>query len=250
MHLPLCPPVCRPASAATRTGAAPAADSTPGPPVAEGREAAREAAERELSRPVYSEDDPDPVRRALGWLADRLFEALDSAVFHTPGGWVSLLLLAVLVVALLVALRLRLGALDTVGRRGGRRLFADRPRTAAEHRATAAEHAAAGHWNPAVQEQMRALVRSLEERTLLQERPGRTADEAADEAARPLPALAARLRAAAAVFDAVAYGGRNAAERDYTDLCALDAEARHATPDFAGGPGTGAGGSGTPGAAS
>ena len=57
---------------------------------------------------------------------------------------------------------------------------------------------------------MRAIVRSLEERALLDPRPGRTADEAAAEAGRALPAHADRLRAAARDFDDVTYGGRTA----------------------------------------
>ena len=93
-------------------------------------------------------------------------------------------------------------------------LFDDRPRSAAEHRAAAEAHAAQGHWNQAVQERMRAVVRSLEERALLDPRPGRTADEAAAEAGRTLPAHTDRLRAAARDFDDVTYGGRTADPAD------------------------------------
>lgn len=66
-------------------------------------------------------------------------------------------------------------------------LFDDGIRSAADHRTAAEAHAAAGRWTEAVQERMRAVVRSLEERTLLDPRPGRTADEAAAEASVSLP---------------------------------------------------------------
>ena len=68
---------------------------------------------------------------------------------------------------------------------------------------------------------MRAIVRSLEERTLLDPRPGRTADEAAAEAGRPLPRHADRLRAAARTFDDVTYGGRTADEAAYLTAARL-----------------------------
>ncbi|HCA84735.1 MAG TPA: hypothetical protein DEQ61_04090, partial [Streptomyces sp.] len=77
---------------------------------------------------------------------------------------------------------------------------------------------------------MRALVRSLEERALLDPRPGRTADEAAAEAGRPLPAHADRLRAAARDFDDVVYGGRHATAETYARLRELDVELQQARP--------------------
>ncbi|KOV36917.1 hypothetical protein ADK97_11850, partial [Streptomyces sp. H021] len=65
-------------------------------------------------------------------------------------------------------------------------LFGYGVRSAADHRTAAASHAASGPWTEAVHERMRAVVRSLEERTLLDPRPGRTANEAAAEPRRPL----------------------------------------------------------------
>jgi hypothetical protein len=211
--------------------ALPAVDD-PGPPVVVDRDTAREAAERELSKQVYAEHEPGLARRVWNWLWDQIFGALESAAFTTPGGWIGLLIILALVIALIVSLRLRLGALRTATgpRRGA--LFTDRPRSAAEHRAAAAEHARAGRWDEAVQEQMRAVVRSLEERALLEPRPGRTADEAAAEAARPLPALATELRAAATTFDAVTYGGQHAAQADHARLRQLDERLQRTKPDL------------------
>ena len=200
-----------------------------GPPVTIPRDPAREAARRELSKRMYHEHDPGLLHRALNafwdWL-DRLFAEASTA---TPGGPVGLLVIMLVVLGLVAALWWRLGTPRRVPTSSAT-LFDDRPRSAAEHRAAAEAHAAQGHWNQAVQERMRAVVRSLEERALLDTRPGRTADEAASEAGRALPDHADRLRAAARDFDDVTYGGRAAGEGTYRRLAALDDDLERAKP--------------------
>ncbi|MCW7946384.1 membrane protein [Streptomyces hygroscopicus] len=202
------------------------------PPVTISRDPAREAARRELSRRMYHENDPSLLQRALNafwnWV-DGLFNAASTA---TPGGSVGLLVIVLAVLALIGALWWRLGTPRRTPTSSAA-LFDDRPRSAAEHRAAAEAHAAQGHWNHAVQERMRAVVRSLEERALLDERPGRTADEAASEAGRALPGHADRLRAAARDFDDVTYGGRAAGEETYRRLAALDDELERTKPQLA-----------------
>ncbi|MFF4655212.1 DUF4129 domain-containing protein [Streptomyces sp. NPDC001381] len=199
------------------------------PPLTIPRDPAREAARRELSKRLYHENDPSLLQRALdtlwGWIGD-LF---DSASAATPGGALGVLVVLTAVVAVVGALWWRLG---TPRRHpaSAATLFDDRPRNAAEHRAAAAAHAAQGHWNQAVQERMRAIVRSLEERALLDARPGRTADEAAAEAGRTLPSHADRLRAAAREFDDVTYGGRSATEQAYHRIADLDLDLERTKP--------------------
>ncbi|MCK7628059.1 DUF4129 domain-containing protein [Streptomyces sp. RS10V-4] len=205
--------------------------SDDGLPVRISRDPAREAAERELSDPRYHQHDPNPIQRALNWLWDRVGELFHTAAGATPGGWAGLLALIAFVLLLVIALRLRLGAVRRTPATPGT-LFTDTPRTAAEHRATAEQHAAAGRWNEAVQDRMRALVLALEERTLLAPGPGRTAGEAAAEAGLALPAYAARLRAAARAFDDVAYGGRPGTDRAYAQLTGLDTELQRAKPQL------------------
>ncbi|WP_079102847.1 DUF4129 domain-containing protein [Streptomyces sp. TP-A0356] len=202
------------------------------PPVTSPRDPAREAARRELSKRMYHENDPSLLQRALNafwdWV-DRLFNAASSA---TPGGSVGLVVIVLAVLALVGALWWRLGTPRRMPTSSAA-LFDDRPRSAAEHRAAAEAHAAQGHWSQAVQERMRAVVRSLEERALLDVRPGRTADEAASEAGRALPGHADRLRAAARDFDDVTYGGRAAGEETYHRLAALDNELERTRPQLA-----------------
>ncbi|MGW6394420.1 DUF4129 domain-containing protein [Streptomyces sp. NPDC055103] len=191
---------------------------------------AREAAERELSDPMYHANDPNLLQRGLDrfweWIDD-LFSAASGA---TPGGVVGLVAVVLVVIALVAALWWRLGTPRRSPGAAGDSLFDNGPRTADEHRAAATRHAAAGHWNAAVQERMRAIVRSLEERALLDPRPGRTADEAAAEAGRSLPSHADDLRLAARAFDDVTYGGRTADEPAYRRIEDLDTALERTRP--------------------
>ncbi|MGW1847211.1 DUF4129 domain-containing protein [Streptomyces sp. NPDC001966] len=198
-------------------------------PVDTPRGPAREAAKHELSKPMYHENDPNLLQRGLDRLWDWIGDLLDTASGAAPGGPAGLVVLVLIVVGLVAALWWRLGTpRRTV--RSADALFDDSPRSAAEHRKAAEAHAAAQRWNEAVQERMRAIVRSLEERALLDPRPGRTADEAAAEAGRPLPAHATRLHAAAREFDDVTYGGRTADEQTYLVLRSLDLDLETAKP--------------------
>ncbi|MER6627313.1 DUF4129 domain-containing protein [Streptomyces sp. NPDC000987] len=199
------------------------------PPVTTPRDPAREAARRELSKRMYHENDPSVLQRALDAFWDWVDKLLGSASTAAPGGTLGLVVIVVAVLAVVGALWWRLGT-PRRGPASAAALFDDRPRSAAEHRAAAEAHAAQGHWSQAVQERMRAIVRSLEERALLDDRPGRTADEAAAEAGRTLPSHADRLRAAARDFDDVTYGGRRASEQSYHRIAELDRDLEHARP--------------------
>lgn len=202
------------------------------PPVTTPRDPAREAARRELSKRMYHENDPGLIQRALNafwdWV-DKLFGAASAA---TPGGTLGLVVIVLAVLAVVAALWWRLGTPRRTPTPSAT-LFDDRPRSAAEHRAAAEAHAAQGHWSQAVQERMRAVVRSLEERALLDPRPGRTADEAAAEAGRTLPGHTDRLRAAARDFDDVAYGGRSGDQHSYRRLTDLDRDLERTRPVLA-----------------
>ena len=77
---------------------------------------------------------------------------------------------------------------------------------------------------------MRAVARRLDERALLDPRPGRTADELAAEAGRLLPELAADLRAGARIFDDVAYGSVRADAARAEQLRRLDERVEAAKP--------------------
>ncbi|MEU0921610.1 DUF4129 domain-containing protein [Streptomyces cyaneofuscatus] len=199
-------------------------------PVDTPRVPAREAAESELSKPMYHENDPNILQRGLNHFWDWVAGVFDAAAGAAPGGPAGLAVLALILIGLAAALWWRLGIPQRSSRAPDALFESDGPRSAAQHRAAADAHAAALRWTEAVQERMRAIVRSLEERALLDPRPGRTADEAATEAGRALPAHAARLRSAARDFDDVAYGGRTAGQPTYLALRALDTELDEAKP--------------------
>jgi hypothetical protein len=181
---------------------------------------------------MYHENDPSLFQRALDAFWEWLGKLLNATSDATPGGALGLLVIVLAVIAVLAALWWRLG---TPRRQptSSAALFDDRPRSAADHRAAAEAHAAQGHWSQAVQERMRALVRALEERALLDVRPGRTADEAAAEAGRALPAHTDRLRTAARDFDDVTYGGRSATEQSYHRIAELDRDLERTKPQLA-----------------
>ncbi|MFE9452736.1 DUF4129 domain-containing protein [Streptomyces sp. NPDC006739] len=214
---------------AQATGVLSLAHSGDEPPVTTPRDPAREAARRELSKRMYHENDPGLLQRALTAFWHWVDRLLSTAASATPGGTLGLVIVVLAVVVVLAALWWRLG---TPRRRPASAvpLFDDRPRSAAEHRAASEAHGAQGHWNQAVQERMRAVVRALEERALLDVRPGRTADEAVAEAGRLLPSHADRLRAAAREFDDVTYGGRRASQQSYHRIAELDAELERTRP--------------------
>jgi hypothetical protein len=199
-------------------------------PLVPSREQARGWAVRELSDPAYARAQPGPLQRAVRWLLDQLagLQVPSAAVPDARTGLVLLLLVAALVVALVL---LRTGRLrGSVAAAQRAEVFAGTTLPAARHRALADAAAARGDWTAAVRERFRAVVRALEERTVLDERPGRTADEAAGEAARALPDLAPDLTAAARLFDDVTYGGHPAAPEHDARLRSLDASLAAARP--------------------
>ena len=199
-------------------------------PVDLGRDEAAQLARDELAKQVYRDAGPSLTVRVLRWLLEQGGRLLDRVAGASPGGYAGLVVVALLVVVAIVAVRLRVGPL---GRRQGRpeALFAGRARSAVEHRAAADRFAAAGQWAEAVRERLRAVVRGLEERAVLDEAPGRTADEAAEAAGRALPSCAAELRRAARTFDEIWYGGRPAGPETDAALRALDDRVRGTRAD-------------------
>lgn len=193
-------------------------------PVDIGREAAAAAARLELARPEYHTGGQSLAQRIGGWVIRQVQALFTRAAEVSPGGWLGLLVLGVLVAAVVVVIRVRVGP---VGRAGRARtpLLSGPPRSAAAHRAEAEALAEAGRWAEAVRERLRAVARSLTERGLLEDRPGRTADELARELARLLPEQAPVFGTSARVFDDVWYGGRTATPADYAAVRAADAAA-------------------------
>lgn len=193
------------------------------------RATARRWAVEELTERAYVQAQPGLAERAIAWVFERLEDLLDRA----GGAGTGLgLVIGVAVVAVVVALALLLAG--PVRRRvrstarGG--VFTSVLRSAAEHRAASEEAAGSGRWDVAVQERFRAVARSLEERVVLDPRPGRTADEVAREAGSALPGTADPLLRAARAFDDVTYGERPGTEPGYRACVEADEAVRAARP--------------------
>ncbi|WP_275005356.1 DUF4129 domain-containing protein [Promicromonospora iranensis] len=201
-------------------------------PVVPDRDTAREWLSSELQRPEYAERE-SLLMRLIGWVLDWL-SRIDWPVAPISGAQlgitVALVAAVVLLIAWLVAGPVRLGRERA---RSAEVLDSDDARTAAQMRAAADAAAASGDWRTASIERFRAVVRSLEERVIIEPRPGRTAQEAAADAGVRLPDQAAGLRSGADLFDGVEYGDRVATAADDADLRALDAAVTAARPGVA-----------------
>lgn len=185
------------------------------------REAARRAAREELLDRRYRDAQPPLAVRLVGRLIREFFHLLDRAAGGVPGGRIGLLLLALLIAGLVgvVVVRLR----PAGWRSGSAAVFAAGVAlTPEEHRELAELAAAQGRWADAVRERLRAIVRELEARGVLDPRPGRTAGEVAGEASSAVPSLSIELRRATTTFDEIWYGGRTADPSAYAVLVAAD----------------------------
>jgi hypothetical protein len=201
---------------------------TAGAPLDPTRDEARRWARHELSDPVYAQHEPGWAERALLWL----WHSLDNLSLPAgPGSTGGLVILLALVVLAVLVVWLRTGPMrGPTARARQQAVLQGTMRTAAEHRALADQAAEQGRWQEAVRERFRAVVRGLEERGLIDELPGRTAQEVATDAGRSLPAHRVLLREAAGVFDDVCYGSRAATSEHDAVVRRLDAQVAAATP--------------------
>lgn len=198
-------------------------------PVTPDAETARRWAQQELADPVYHER-PNLLQLAWEWITDQLARIQHSAASLDPRG---LTVGAVLVVAVVVVVALLVAGPVRRARRARRTappVLGAETRSAAQLRADADALAAREEWSAAVLERFRAVVRSLEDRALLDERPARTAHEVATLAATRFPTHATTLESAALLFDAVCYGDVTADRDDDARMRALDAALAGARP--------------------
>ncbi|NOQ57672.1 DUF4129 domain-containing protein [Mycolicibacterium fortuitum] len=183
------------------------------------RDAAHDAAQNELAKPIYPR--ALPIDQIGDWINDLLYR-ITAAGSTVPGGWFTLSVLAILLVAaVVVAVRIARRTMRTA-RGTDPALFGAEELTAARHRSIAEQFAAQGDWSAAIRHRVRALARHLEETGVLDAVPGRTATELARDAAVALPGLAAGLYSAASTFNDVTYGERPGTESAYREIAALD----------------------------
>lgn len=178
-----------------------------GVPATPDAEEAREAAQRELSQPIY-QDRPSFWALLWAWIQEHIDP---SRVVPGAPAWLSVLIVVVAVVVLLAVLLLLLRRV-TLGRRArvsSQALFEGDDRDSHTLTRDADDAAARQDWAAAVVDRFRAIIRSLDERALVEDYPGMTAQEAGTLASLALmdeQGLHAGLHQAAALFDAVRYG--------------------------------------------
>ncbi len=191
------------------------------------RDAAHQAAQNELDKPIYSKGS---VAQQLDeWLSDKLYRLLE-ATSKIPGWWfTATVLLVLLAVAVAVAIHVARRTMRT--KRGGDyQLFEAAPLTAAQHRATAERYAAEENWAAAIRHRLRAVARQLEEAGVLNPAPGRTASELARDTGAALPHLSGELSQAATAFNDVTYGERPGTQVAYRMIADLDDHLRSRPP--------------------
>lgn len=198
-------------------------------PVDVGRDEARDAARRELADPVYQAHEPNLFEHLWNELIDLLGELFDALASLQPGGMSGLIVLALLAAVVVALVRWRVGPL-TKTRRADRPLLGTQARTAADHREAAETAFDQGDLAEAVTERFRAIVRELDQRGVLDEPAGSTADEIAAQSGGLLPGSATGLRDAARIFDDVFYGGLPATRESYRLLSTVDDSVRSERP--------------------
>jgi len=198
-------------------------------PVDPDAETARRWAEQELADPIYHQGE-SLLQVVLRWIQERLAEA-QNALSTMNGRSAAIVLGSVVIIGVVVTL-LVVGPVRRSRRsqRSSVEVFVDDNRTVAELRRSADTLAAAGQWSEAVLDRFRAILRSLEKRAVVDERPGRTAHEAAVQAAAVLPPCAADLHRASRMFDDVCYGDVEARRDDDAWLRQVDDAVQNTRP--------------------
>jgi len=198
-------------------------------PVEPDADTAREWARDELAKREYQQGTGSNwLERFFNWIQD-LLNGMGGGVGDTFGGWgvVGIALAAAAIVALIIWLVM--GPLQRSRRRGkAEEELGDLTLSAADLLAAAKSAAAAGNWETAVIEAYRALIRSLDEREVIDAKPGMTAFEAALLASEAIPAIASDIAIDADVFDAVRYGHLAATAEHYNHVLATREAAKTA----------------------
>ncbi|WP_246954708.1 DUF4129 domain-containing protein [Brachybacterium sp. Marseille-Q7125] len=167
--------------------------------------------------------------RLEAWL-HQLLDTIDGS--STAQGGLAVLILLLLIVAAVLVLR-RTGRLRRTRQLSAPvELDAERSLSGDELRERARRALAEGRHDDATVIALRALVRDLEERTLLDVTAGMTAHEAAVRAATAFPQLRSRLTLGANAFDTAAYSLRSTSAKQAEDLLLLAEYIAETAPDL------------------
>lgn len=193
-------------------------------PVVLSRDEAQRRAAAELAKAKYG-GIPDWLTNLLAGVRRLIAALLQLLPTGTgSGGGIVVIIIAVLLVGAIAVIVWRVGLPRLQRRTHESELALDSTRTPDSYRRQADAAAGAGDFRAAVGDRFRAIVRELEERTILDPRPARTASEVARSAARILSGHREPLDRGAALFGDIWYSDREADQDAYLEMCRLDAE--------------------------
>lgn len=201
-----------------------------GTPLDPDQEEARRLLQEELDSGDYRVEESWLVR-LWRWFTDLL---PDPASFGPLPGWSTWAILGVVGAAVVAGVlfvtrdRWRAARLSPTGPAGA--VLDGMRRSAADYRSAAREAMDAGRLDDAVLEAYRAIAAGAIERTLLEDRPGRTAHEVALELGPTFVDSADALRRAGDIFDAVRYGDQRASTDQARAVLELEARLAQARP--------------------
>ena len=197
-----------------------------------GPDEARERILEELAKDEY-DDSPGFVAWLLGAIEDWLARMVDGVDGSSATQTVIAVLLALVLAAVVLLVLRRTGlmrrspalAVDAA-------LDAEPVLSGEELRGAARDAIDAGRTDDGTVLALRALVRDLEERTLLDVATGMTAHEAATRAALTFPDLRGRLQRGADAFDTAAYSVRSVGGKPAEDMLRLAEYIAETSPDL------------------
>ena len=197
-----------------------------------GPDEARERILEELAKDEY-DDSPGFVAWLLGAIEDWLARMVDGVDGSSATQTVIAVLLALVLAAVVVLVLRRTGLLRRSPALAVDAALDAEPVLSGEELRGAARHAIdAGRTDDGTVLALRALVRDLEERTLLDVATGMTAHEAATRAALTFPDLRGRLQRGADAFDTAAYSVRSVGAKPAEDMLRLAEYIAETSPDL------------------
>ena len=197
-----------------------------------GPDEARERILEELAKDEY-DDSPGFVAWLLGAIEDWLARMVDGVDGSSATQTVIAVLLALLLAAVVVLVLRRTGLLRrSPALAVDAALDAEPVLSGEELRGAARDAIDAGRTDDGTVLALRALVRDLEERTLLDVATGMTAHEAATRAALTFPDLRGRLQRGADAFDTAAYSVRSVGGKPAEDMLRLAEYIAEMSPDL------------------
>lgn len=197
-----------------------------------GPDEARERILEELAKDEY-DDSPGFVAWLLGAIEDWLARMVDGVDGSSATQTVIAVLLALVLATVVVLVLRRTGLLRrSPALAVDAALDAEPVLSGEELRGAARDAIDAGRTDDGTVLALRALVRDLEERTLLDVATGMTAHEAATRAALTFPDLRGRLQRGADAFDTAAYSVRSVGAKPAEDMLRLAEYIAETSPDL------------------